>query len=172
LDIGSVIGREAKKQGAHLLGSTGLNGESVLVMAYKWDDSLDLGLLDKRAEALKEKICNQGFNARVISSVEENGVSLIKLARDSGLGFIGRSGLLITREFGSNVRLSAIATEARLTYEKTSDAVGGCGDCTKCQKTCPSGAILKKDPDLCRSYRENPARGGCTLCIEMCPNSR
>ena len=57
----------------------------------------------------------------------------------SGLGWIGKSDLFVTKEFGSAVRLSTILTNAPL---ETGDPVevSGCGSCSECVKVCPAHA--------------------------------
>lgn len=63
----------------------------------------------------------------------------------AGLGWIGRSGLLVTPKYGSRVRLVTVLTDAPL-------AAGGemafsCGSCVECVKACPAGALGAKPED-------------------------
>ena len=58
----------------------------------------------------------------------------------AGLGSYGENGLLITREFGSAIRLAGILTSAPL----KSDPVLGediCDHCMRCLEACPVGAL-------------------------------
>lgn len=66
------------------------------------------------------------------------------VATKAGLGWIGKSALLITEEFGPAVRISSILTDAPLTTA-TPIAVSSCGDCTACWEACPAGAIKGKE---------------------------
>ena len=57
----------------------------------------------------------------------------------SGLGFIGKNGLLIT-ECGSAVRLASVLTDMPLSAQKEIKPCL-CGDCQICKNACPAGAI-------------------------------
>jgi epoxyqueuosine reductase QueG len=57
----------------------------------------------------------------------------------SGLGWIGKSDLFVTKEFGSAVRLSTILTNAPLEAGDPVE-VSGCGACGECVKICPAHA--------------------------------
>lgn len=62
------------------------------------------------------------------------------VATRAGIGWIGKSALLITRQYGSMVRLSSILTNAPLiTAEPVNNSQ--CGNCNVCQNTCPAKAI-------------------------------
>lgn len=108
-------------------------------------------------------------------------------ARLSGLGFIGKNGLLITKEFGSKIRLCTVLTNMPLKAEKeiiTED----CGNCEICKNACPANAIFGTnfdetkgrgsvlDPKLCSNFMKNAymhiGRGSvCGLCIKNCPKN-
>ena len=109
------------------------------------------------------------------------------VATRAGLGWIGKSALFVTREYGSMIRLSSILTDAPL---ETSAPVNAsqCGGCTVCMDACPAGAVSGKlwdvtvyrdeffDADKCRATaRERAMRGFggsatvCGKCIEICP---
>lgn len=62
------------------------------------------------------------------------------VATNSGLGWIGKSALLVTEEFGPAVRLSSILTNAPLTCG-TAITESKCGNCMKCHDACPGEAI-------------------------------
>ncbi|EEG76468.1 epoxyqueuosine reductase [Dethiobacter alkaliphilus] len=68
-------------------------------------------------------------------------LSLKHLAVAAGLGKIGRSGLLLTKEFGSRVRLAAIVTTAELVPDHEMTDESPCEDCCACVKACPVQAI-------------------------------
>jgi epoxyqueuosine reductase QueG len=60
----------------------------------------------------------------------------------AGLGFYGKNGLLITREFGPLVRLGGVLTDYPLdkhVAEKVMESE--CGACTVCLDSCPAGAL-------------------------------
>jgi epoxyqueuosine reductase QueG len=172
LDIDEMIKKSAREVGAKLVGFSGLDGESVVVLAYPEENAGDLVEIDEKAEWVSNHIRQAGFDARIIGSMDGEGISLRSLAEEAGLGFIGRSGLLITEKFGPEVRLSGILTNANLRALEDLSTENGCSDCIKCQKACPSGAIEKKSVEVCKSYNENQKEGRCTICIYVCPYSR
>ncbi|MDR2514526.1 MAG: epoxyqueuosine reductase [Christensenellaceae bacterium] len=112
------------------------------------------------------------------------------VATRAGLGWIGKSALLVTREFGPALRLSSILTDAPLDCAKPSD-VSLCGECAACQAGCPAGAILGEnwqrclerkglvDVFRCREYARALAKERlgeaitlCGKCIAACPYAR
>jgi GNAT superfamily N-acetyltransferase len=104
----------------------------------------------------------------------------------AGLGWIGRSGLLVTKEYGSAVRLASVLTDAGL-ETGIPTAASHCGDCRQCVAHCPARAITGRDwePGLAREQiysaaacfemaREFAGRTGiqatiCGICINVCP---
>ncbi|KKN14217.1 hypothetical protein LCGC14_0998330 [marine sediment metagenome] len=74
----------------------------------------------------------------------------VVLARNAGLGWIGRLGLLITPEFGPRQRLSIIATSIEnLPFNADPENPHSwikdfCQKCGECIKGCPGKAILKQ----------------------------
>jgi epoxyqueuosine reductase len=94
----------------------------------------------------------------------------------SGLGWIGKSCLLINPQYGPRVRWVSILTDAPLTADAPLDK--GCGTCRICAETCPSGAFTGKefspsdpvearfDRRKCHDYRVTHPCGMCVLC---CP---
>lgn len=109
------------------------------------------------------------------------------VAQRAGLGFIGRNGLLITKEFGSYVYLGEIMTD--IPFPPDEPGVFGCGECTRCVAFCPTSAILgngQLNPKLCLSY-QTQTKGfmpeeyrkkishviyGCDICQQVCPYNK
>lgn len=61
----------------------------------------------------------------------------------AGIGWIGKSALLVTEKFGSAVRLGSVLTNAEL--DVTAVRVESkCGDCEVCLDICPAGAVAGK----------------------------
>lgn len=109
-------------------------------------------------------------------------------ATRSGLGWIGKSALLVTPEFGPAVRLSSVLTDAVFDELGPPVSASRCGSCTRCRDTCPGKAILGTlwdptvarerlvDVEACRRAARKLAveRTGheltlCGKCIEVCP---
>jgi epoxyqueuosine reductase QueG len=109
------------------------------------------------------------------------------VATRAGLGWIGKCALLITKEYGSMIRLSSILTDAPL---KTAEPINksNCGGCMNCTVSCPGGAVFGKlwevgmkreelfNAAVCgKTARERAIRGFggdmtiCGKCIEVCP---
>lgn len=62
------------------------------------------------------------------------------VATRGGLGWIGKNCLLVTRQFGSAVRISSLLTNAPL---KCNEPINQsyCGTCSQCVKNCPAQAL-------------------------------
>ena len=103
------------------------------------------------------------------------------IATKSGLGWIGRSALFVTQEYGSAVVLCAILTDMPLEFgEPITDSQ--CEECTNCQEACPVDAINPTkwndrinrediiDIDACFEYIMGQYRAGlgCTKCMSEC----
>lgn len=102
----------------------------------------------------------------------------------SGLGFIGKNGLLITPEYGSKVRLCTVLTDMPLEPLKPVIA-NGCGDCEICRNACPAKAISGNayeygaerstifDAKACsehmKTYKDIGRGAVCGICIRVCP---
>jgi epoxyqueuosine reductase len=108
-----------------------------------------------------------------------------KLAANlAGLGWIGKSCLLITPEHGPRIRWTTVLTDAPLntTREPMAD---GCGDCRECVDVCPVKAFTGKhfspeEPrevryaaERCDRYFQGMEAKGqlkvCGMCLYICP---
>lgn len=107
-------------------------------------------LLDSAVTAGAEFMRKNGYEAKAMtrdSVVETDGYRTAlpykTVATRSGIGWIGKCALLVTKEYGSAVRLSALVTNAPLTCAKP---IGEsfCGNCTACTDACPGKAISGK----------------------------
>ncbi|MDA8170405.1 MAG: hypothetical protein M0033_04745 [Nitrospiraceae bacterium] len=105
----------------------------------------------------------------------------------SGLGWIGRNGLLINPVYGPRLSFATVLTDAPLA---TGTPVTGsmCGECTLCMEFCPSHAITGNDwsqgvayaelvkTKKCASWkkgaRATSGKPNCGLCINICPYGR
>jgi epoxyqueuosine reductase QueG len=105
----------------------------------------------------------------------------------SGLGWVGKNGLIINRQYGSKLSWATVLTNAPFAIDRPIWE-SECGDCDLCVRHCPSGALKGRlwsigDPlqemvtyDKCRSLKkERIALNGkpnCGLCATICPYSR
>jgi ferredoxin len=106
------------------------------------------------------------------------------VARDAGLGEIGRMGILMTPDLGPRVRLSFVTTDLPLLPDgrvPDPSVVDLCRRCTKCADNCPSRSIPAGDrqeidgawrwrinSETCFSYW-NQIGTDCGRCIAVCP---
>ena len=102
----------------------------------------------------------------------------------SGLGYVGKSGLFLSNEYGSKVRLASVLTDMPLMRQKPL-AENRCGDCTLCRDACPAGAIYgvmsskterNFDAEKCSRYMKEHFQGigrgsVCGVCIKVCPRN-
>jgi epoxyqueuosine reductase QueG len=103
----------------------------------------------------------------------------------AGLGWIGKSGLLIRSDAGPRLRLVTVLTDAPL--EASSPQEDQCGSCTECIDGCPPGAIAERedhddwrgnrlDRVLCDQHlakvRDRHGVRVCGLCLVVCPWGR
>ncbi len=103
------------------------------------------------------------------------------IATKSGLGWIGRSALFVTPEYGSAVALGGILTDMPLDFGvPITDSQ--CDDCENCQNACPVDAINPQkwndrlnrkdiiDIGACSKYiiEQYKAGLGCTKCMCEC----
>jgi len=95
------------------------------------------------AVQLAEFIRHLGYSARAHIDGSYRVVCPL-VARDAGLGEIGRMGLLMTPELGPRVRIAVVTTDMPLvTAERVRDLsmIDFCKRCLKCADVCPSKAI-------------------------------
>lgn len=151
-------------------------------------------LLDSIAFRVSRKIEELGFATVPIAASQSlgknnpyRGVLPHKTAAVlSGLGFVGKSGLFLSTQYGSKVRLATILTDMPLKSELPV-IENGCKDCTICEKACPAGAIFGElpktngernfDPEKCSRYMkehfQDVGRGSvCGICIRICPKNK
>lgn len=120
-----------------------------------------------------------GYNAMAGPAIGGD-VNYVPLARDAGLGAIGKHGLLITdKSFGPSLRIAAVYTDIEnlpLSSENNHSWINEfCKRCNKCVKACPANAIYDEtyhinnksiDFKLCGKPFANDY--GCTVCIKSC----
>jgi epoxyqueuosine reductase len=144
---------------------------------YAWRDHYTL--LRERLDALGRRL---GGSYRVL--VDANQHVDRAGAERSGVGFIGKNTMLITRSYGSWVVLGTLVTEVEL--EPTPAVAPGCGSCTLCIDACPTDALSEPgvlDATRCLSYWTQTAGEmpdevmdalgdrvyGCDICQDVCP---
>jgi ferredoxin len=101
--------------------------------------------LNSGAMAVQVAQCIRGLGYDARAHIDGNYRLVCPLvARDAGLGEIGRMGLLMTPELGPRVRVAVVTTSLPLvTDERNCDptVIDFCARCRKCADACPSRAI-------------------------------
>ena len=62
------------------------------------------------------------------------------VAQRAGIGFIGKNGLVISKEFGSYMFLGELITNLDIEPDQPVDY--GCGDCNRCVTACPTSCLI------------------------------
>lgn len=108
------------------------------------------------------------------------------VARDAGLGEIGRMGLLMTPKLGPRVRIGVITTDLPLPQSRKKDLshmIRFCEICKKCARVCPSNSIPFGDPGVINGVKRWQinqescytywciAGTDCGKCMSDCPYS-
>ncbi len=153
--------------------------------------------LDSLVTAGSEYLQSRGYraHAKTRANVKEHPGYRTDLphktvATRAGLGWIGKSALLVTREFGPAIRISSLLTDAPLSMGEPIDK-SKCGNCTACVDHCPGKAISGKlwdvtmdreaffDAAACRKAARalsldllNEEISLCGKCIEVCPYTK
>ena len=109
------------------------------------------------------------------------------IARRAGIGFIGKNGLVISKEFGSYMFLGELITNLELEPDQPVDY--DCGDCNRCVEACPTSCLLgdsTMDARRCLSFQTQD-KGmmdlefrkkiktviyGCDICQICCPYNK
>lgn len=149
--------------------------------------------LDRLTSQVVRWIIEKGFNAEAIPAshlVDEKNllgnISHKAVARMAGLGWQGKSLLIINPEFGPRFRLATVLTDMPLIPDKP--IKNRCGNCVECVKACPESAIknittdshyesrdIAIDLDKCHrrllEFKSVPGIGNriCGICIRVCP---
>jgi epoxyqueuosine reductase len=150
--------------------------------------------LDQISLRIANALRSSGFQALPVPASKRTsderiaGVFSQKLAAHlAGLGWIGKSCLLVTPDHGPRVRWVTVLTDAPLA-PTGSPMESRCGDCTACVDVCPAQAFTnrlfhKDEPrearfnaDLCDRYFRDLEKSGrppvCGMCLYICPHGR
>ncbi|WP_319381654.1 tRNA epoxyqueuosine(34) reductase QueG [Thiomicrorhabdus sp.] len=146
-------------------------------------------LLRKRLQKLAEKIADHTSDLQYRAFVDSAPVLERPIAKEAGLGFIGKNSLIIHPRAGSWFFLGELYTNLALPADPPFDKQG-CGPCTACIQECPTDAILEGgliDARRCISYLTIEYAGsipeafrslignriyGCDDCQLVCPWNR
>lgn len=151
-------------------------------------------LLDNINLRLQKEVIYEGFRALAIPASQTvdkvnwmGHISHKAMAKAAGLGWQGKSLLLVTPKYGPRVRLATLLTNAPLEPDEL--LPNRCGKCKKCQEACPVGAIKgakwEDHPQtreealhftrcvekVTEDFAKRPEIGKpiCGVCISVCP---
>jgi epoxyqueuosine reductase len=143
-------------------------------------------VLKARLLALLDYICTELAPCVGRAFVDSAPLLEKALAKEAGLGWIGKNSLLIHPRMGSFVFIGELVLDLELEYD---EPFGNnlCGSCTRCMDSCPTGAILAPavlDARKCISYLTIETKEdipeyltanlsnclvGCDICQQVCP---
>ncbi|MDR1002041.1 MAG: GNAT family N-acetyltransferase [Oscillospiraceae bacterium] len=149
---------------------------------------------NKLTEELIAAVTERGYRAVNAATPQyesfRTALPLKTIATRAGLGWIGKSATLITKEYGNAVRLVGILTDMPFETATPIDE-SRCGACEECVKHCPKGAIKGNlwrvgtdrndllDPSVCMETAIIRGKGlnisetsMCDICISVCPWTR
>lgn len=136
-------------------------------------------ILESRAYRIKDFLFQKIYNSIILPY--SPGLFLKDSATLAGLGPIGKNNLFISKQFGPQVRLRAIATEAPLKTGIPTKKNKYCNGCDLCIVNCPAKALTPDgyNKKACLSYNIANLRMlseytsiWCNICIETCPYSK
>ncbi len=137
--------------------------------------------LEGAARAVESYLEERGYRALTVHPDDESDpinrmglMSLKVLAKGAGLGWQGRSLLIVSPEYGPIHRWIAVLTDMDL---KANELVPNqCGDCSLCIDMCPERALTWIPFDDHPEHREDvlniaACKGddGCKVCLVVCP---
>lgn len=146
-------------------------------------------VVKEKLKLLFEKIEDEIGNVEGRMFVDSAPVLDRAWARKSGLGWIGKNGMLITKQYGSEFFIAELILDLELEVDGPINDY--CGTCTKCIDACPTEAILPNrelDAKRCISYLTIELKEdtfaeefkgsmdnwmfGCDVCQDVCPWNR
>lgn len=113
----------------------------------------------------------------------ESGLRMANIAERIGIGYIGKSNLLITEKYGPRQNLHFLATDAPLLPD-SGQVENQCGSCRVCQEFCTSGAIMGDGYFHARQceavincgpnkiHYTRYVNTDCDMCLRMCPQGK
>ena len=134
------------------------------------EDDHAIPVLEGAARAIKKVIEKKGYSAKIIlpdKEVSHNSplywrgeISHKAVAKTAGLGWIGKSTLLVTPGLGPRVFLATILTDMPLSTGKPMKSQ--CGNCRMCVVACPRKALKGA------SFRDHPESVDVSIDVKTC----
>src|SRR5437763_7064766 len=155
------------------------------IARYAWGDDYD-DVIARKLEKIETFLCNLGGKQKCY--VDTGPVLERDYAAQAGIGWHGKSTMLIDEKLGTWFFLAEILTTLKLPPD--GPVRDRCGTCERCINACPTGAITgphKLDARRCISYLTIELKGsiplelrplmgdrifGCDDCLDACPWNR
>ena len=169
-------GSDSEKAREHLLG-------------YVEESHVDSDFLGKgaqRSSEIEDFLKKRGYQC---FSLAAGGFPVKLKASECGVGRYGKNAIIQNNKLGAWISLSAFITDAEMEFDEP--LKDGCGKCTLCIESCPTGALetpyfcdVKKCIDFNLGHNKNyipenirEACGnllgeGCRICRDICPYNR
>lgn len=140
---------------------------------YDWYNKVN-GTLSQIASHAVTTLKDLGYQATTRTGLPQKTV-----ATRAGVGWVGKSNLLVTEQYGSMIRLASVLTDAPLTAAEPVNE-SKCGDCRLCVDACPAGALTGKlwdttvsrdeilDTSACSAMAVSRSIQGFGVPIELC----
>jgi len=159
--------------------------ENGRIARYAWGDDYH-ELMEKKLRELDSFLTSAGGQQKFY--VDTGPVLERDFAAEAGIGWHGKSTMLLNRQLGTWFFLAEIFTTLELPFDPPQ--VARCGSCTRCIDACPTGAITaphQLDSRRCISYLTIELKGsipvelrpmigdriyGCDDCLDACPWNR
>ncbi len=163
------------------------DGPAGKVARYAWGQDYH-HVMRRKLRRLRKWLLQRAPQATVAPFNDVDAVTERAWAVACGLGFIGKSGMFISRKEGTYTFLGGLLTDLDLVdgAPPPPRVQDGCGQCTRCLDACPTGAIVAPftvDARRCLTTWsvESPTAPegeafagsgwavGCDVCQEVCP---
>jgi epoxyqueuosine reductase len=156
------------------------------VARYARGDDYHRLMWDRLDELLAWVRSERGAAVRGRAYVDTGPILERELARQAGLGWIGKNTMLINPEMGSFFFIGALFLDLELEADAPFEE-DRCGSCTRCLEACPTEAFVAPrvmDARRCISYLTIESRSeipaeyhaaigehlyGCDICQDVCP---
>ncbi len=135
-----------------------------------------------RVKKVCEEVKHELFLDDGLILVDTHSLNERYYAVKSGLGFLGKNGLVINEEYGSYFHIGLILTNRDVDY--TDEVTNKCGSCKRCLQACPTNSITefknngvscisnltqKKEYTIKQLKLLNGYVYGCDICQICCP---
>ena len=165
--------------------SLGPNEDQGRIARYAWGDDYH-EVMEPKLRELDRLLAAEGGTQKFY--VDTGPVLERDFAAEAGIGWHGKSTMLLNRKLGTWFFLGEILTTLELQPDPSQ--IARCGSCTRCIDACPTGAITaphKLDARRCISYLTIELKGsiplelrpligdriyGCDDCLDACPWNR